>query len=362
MIRLTTRRARVLAITGVVVLALAACGGSDKVATKRHRAPATTTTTKPIPTAPLTGLPDPLNVANARSSLAVKIENTPEARPQSGLDVADVVFEEVVEGGITRFWAIFNSAAPENVGPIRSVRAMDPNVVTPFGGVVAYSGGTDPNVALIRAAPVTWVDENNAGAAYFREPTRPAPHNLYGHTALLFQRGGQPVPPVPQYHYLGKGEAFTGEPVAQFHVNFQQGYDVTYAWDATRQGWLRFQRTNEPFLAVGSTPATVQVAPTNVVVQFVTYSGAGEGSLNGSGQVWVFSNGQLIRGTWARAFPGAATSFTDANGAPIRFSPGRTWVELFPSGGTVDVVPGAPQATTTTSTTTAKPAAKKKKK
>ena len=72
----------------------------------------------------------------------MKIENTPEARPQSGLDVADVVYEEVVEGGITRFWAIFNSHAPDHVGPIRSVRRMDPDIVSPLGGVVAYSGGT----------------------------------------------------------------------------------------------------------------------------------------------------------------------------------------------------------------------------
>jgi hypothetical protein len=354
-----SRRTRLLAAVAALAVVVAACGGSDKVATKRRQPPpSTTTTTMPIPTAPLTGLPDPQHVANGRSSLAVKIENTPDARPQSGLDVADIVYEEVVEGGITRFWAIFNSAAPDNVGPIRSVRAMDPNVVTPFGGVVAYSGGTPPNVALIRAAPVTWVDENNAADAYYREPTRAAPHNLYGRTALLFQRGGQPVPPPAQFEYVTTGQSFTGDPVASFHVNFQQGYDVTYVWDANTHGWLRFQRTNEAFFAVGSTPGPVQVAPQNVVVQFVTYNGAGEGNLFGSGQAWVFSNGQLIRGTWTRSYPGSPTALIDANGAPIRLTPGRTWVELFPGGGTVDVVAGAPP--TTAPPTTAKPATTKK--
>ena len=86
-------------------------------------------------------------VANALASLGVKIENTPEAAPAVGPRQADVVYEEVVEGGITRFWAIFNSTAPENVGPIRSVRSMDPNIVLPLGGVVAFSGGTEPTTS-----------------------------------------------------------------------------------------------------------------------------------------------------------------------------------------------------------------------
>ncbi|HSO95040.1 MAG TPA: DUF3048 domain-containing protein, partial [Acidimicrobiia bacterium] len=91
--------------------------------------------------APLTGQPD-TNGARHRPALAVKIENTPDARPQAGLDTADVVYEEQVEGGITRFWAVFNSTRPTTVGPIRSVRAMDPNLLAPLGGIAAYSGGT----------------------------------------------------------------------------------------------------------------------------------------------------------------------------------------------------------------------------
>src|SRR5690348_14900013 len=102
----------VAAVVGALAVAIVAtaCSGSS-APTKRivaPTAPPTTTTTVFVPTAPLTGLPDPSGAAQSRSALSVKIENTPEARPQSGLDVADVVYEEVVEGGITRFWAIFN--------------------------------------------------------------------------------------------------------------------------------------------------------------------------------------------------------------------------------------------------------------
>jgi Protein of unknown function (DUF3048) N-terminal domain/Protein of unknown function (DUF3048) C-terminal domain len=341
-------------------LAASACGAGD-VAAKAQAEPSTTTTTAvPIPDAPLTGLPDPTGVAQGRSALSVKIENTPEARPQSGLDQADIVYEEVVDGGITRFWAVFDSAAPENIGPVRSVRAMDPGIVSPLHGVVAYSGGTEDNVALIRKAPVVWVDENNAGDAFFREPTRDAPHNLYARSALLWQRGGQPVPPTPMFSYLPKGASFVGEPIASLHANFDQGYDVTYTWDAITSGWKRLQRTNEPFMATGA-PGTpdVQVAPTNVIVQFVSYAGAGEGNLYGEGDAWVFSNGQLARGRWSRVYPEVATQFFDAAAQPLKLPPGRTWVELVPVGRTVDLTPGPPAAPVVTTPPTTTPAPKK---
>ena len=344
------RPAAWLAVTVLIGLLATSCGGGDEPTAKRRK-PRATTTTVAIPTAPLTGLDDPTGVSATRSALQVKIENTPEARPQSGLDVADVVYEEVVEGGITRFWAIFNSNAPETVGPIRSVRAMDPGIVSPSGGVVAYSGGTEPNVALIRATPVVWVDENNAGDAFFREPTRSAPHNLYGRTALLWQRGGQPVPPRPLFEYLDTkaGEAFAGEPVAQFRLNFDQGYDVTYVWDPA-VGWNRIQH-DQPFL----TTALTQLAVPNVVVQFVAYGAGGEGQLLGQGGAWIFANGQVVRGFWSKAAPDQPTVYTDAAGAPIALPPGRTWVELYPAGLSVDVTPGVPAPTAAPAPSTTKP-------
>ncbi|HKA03850.1 MAG TPA: DUF3048 domain-containing protein, partial [Acidimicrobiales bacterium] len=115
---------------------------------------ATTTTSPPttaaaVPVAPEVGLPDPTGESLTRPALWVKIENTPEARPQSGLDQADVVYEQVTEAGITRFITLFNSEVPDVVGPIRSTRAMDSDVVSPLGGVFAYSGGIPQSVNLI---------------------------------------------------------------------------------------------------------------------------------------------------------------------------------------------------------------------
>jgi hypothetical protein len=335
----------VAACTG---LAVSACSGGDgrSSAPATTDAPTTRTTRTPVAVAPLTGLPDPKGIASTRPALGVKIENTPDARPQTGLEQADIVYEEVVEGGITRFWAFFNSAAPGTVGPIRSVRSMDPNIILPFGGIVAFSGGTAPNVALVRATGLVTVDEGNAGPAFFREPSRAAPHNLYGRTALLWGFGGTPVPPPPMFVYARSRTPASGEPVAFFHVGLQAGYDVTYVWDETRRAWARFTDGGEPFMAAG--PRPVQVAPTNVIVQLIPYGHGADGDVMGSGEAWVFTNGRLIRATWGKAFAPAATQFVDAAGNPIALTPGPTWVELAPVGTAVDVIPGVGAGTATT--------------
>lgn len=351
---------RVVAGAVALALVLAGCGGASKQASRRRKpAPTTTSTTTPPPVAPLTGSTENGAIANSRSALSVKIENSPNARPQSGLAVADVVYEEIVEGNITRFFAVFSSQAPDVVGPVRSVRRMDPNIVSPLGGVIAYSGGTAPNVALIRATPTVWVDESNARDAFFREQSRSAPHNLYGRTDLLWQRGGEPVPPRPLFTYVGSDEC-AGDPVQSMRVGFIRGYDPTYTYDAATRTWARAYGTT-PFLdASGS-----QIAPMNVIVQFVAYSGSGGGGeLIGSGDAWVFCDGRVVRGRWTKASAGEPTQFTDASGVPIRLRPGRTWVELLNTTGAVDVVIPPPTTTspsTTTTTTLKKPKKKQRR-
>ena len=170
--RRTTLVVQAVAAVAALSLVLAACGGGggDKK-TQKKAAPKEAVQ-------PLTGLA-PAGDSVTRPALEVKMDNTAPARPQSGVDVADVVYEEVVECELTRLLTIFNSALPDQVGPIRSVRATDPNIVWPLGGVFAYSGGAPQNVELIRQAPVNAVDESAAGNAMFRERSRQAPLRLY---------------------------------------------------------------------------------------------------------------------------------------------------------------------------------------
>src|SRR5580700_6799302 len=158
-----------LVVVALVVLSGAAATASS-ADTTTTTSPTTTSTTIPHRrVAALTGLPDPTAVTKRRSALTIKIDNTPEAHPQYGLNDADVVYEEIVEGDITRLAAIFNSNLPKVVGPVRSVRRTDREIVFPIGGIFAFSGGAPYAISSIETAPVKLIDQTNAGAAMFRD-------------------------------------------------------------------------------------------------------------------------------------------------------------------------------------------------
>ena len=293
----------------------------------------TTTTTAPPPTSPLTGLPDPSGTALTRPALTVKIENTPEALPQWGIDQADVVYEEIVNGGITRLAAIFNSQAPSKVGPVRSVRPTDTQVVWPIGGIFAFSGGAAYAVDSIETAPVKLVDESSAGAAMFRDPNLQAPHNLFASAPLLFAFKGTPTPPPALFTYRSASATPVGRPVSRFVVPFPSIYPVTWTWDDTTMSWDRTL-----FGQADVTGTGVRESPQNVVVMFVNYvNGIGTensyANLQGSGTADFFSDGREVAGTWSRG-PSKANiiQYRNTAGATIALTPGQTWVELLNDG------------------------------
>jgi Protein of unknown function (DUF3048) N-terminal domain/Protein of unknown function (DUF3048) C-terminal domain len=337
------RRVLLLLVVVLVVVGVA-------FALTRHRTPGATTTTStatttttPAPLAPLTGLPDPGGAALHRPALTVKIENTPEALPQWGVAQADVVYEEIVNGGITRLAAVFNSQEPGKVGPVRSVRPTDTQVVWPIGGIFAFSGGAPYAVSSISTAPVKLVDESNAGAAMFRDPNLYAPHNLFARAQLVFRDfTGTPTPPPALFTYRAPGDRATGPTVARFVVPFPSIYAVTWTWDATTASWDRTLFGQPDVTGTGQ-----RESPKNVIVMDVTYvNGVGTFSsyanLQGSGTADVFTDGHEETGTWSRGANKAdVITYTDAHGKPIVLTPGQTWVELLDTGVPLQVTPGA---------------------
>jgi hypothetical protein len=322
-------RTRAAVLATAVVVALAACGSSSGSKAGPKPAASTTTTTAP-PVAPLTGLPDPDGAAQGRPVVSVKIDNdSSAARPQTGIDAADVVWDEVVEGQATRFLAMFQSQVPDVVGPVRSVRLTDPLIVWPVGGVFAYSGGARYAVDAINQAPVVRIDESAAGDAMFRDSARRPPHNLYARPSVLFTKGGTPVPPPPLFQYATKPVA-AGTTASTVHVAFaNQEFAPTYTWDAASGTWKRSTRSG-PFVVRSG----AQIAPKNVVVLPVVYGGTGVGNIGaeaqlvGTGTVQVFTNGRVVTGTWTRPDKATPMKLVDAGGAPIELTPGPTWVEL----------------------------------
>jgi Protein of unknown function (DUF3048) N-terminal domain/Protein of unknown function (DUF3048) C-terminal domain len=332
------RRIPLVVVAALVLGGVAAnVSGADTTTTTTTSSPTTTTTVVHRRVAALTGLPDPTAVTKRRSALTIKMDNTPKAHPQYGVNEADVVYEEIVEGGITRLAAIFNSQLPTKVGPVRSVRRTDREIVFPIGGIFAFSGGAQYAISSIETAPVKLIDQSNAGAAMFRDLKRPPPHNLFANAVLLMKEGGKVHPPPAIFTYVARNTPAAGAPVGSFTVNFGSGFATSYQWDAKTHDWLR-----SIFGAPDVTATGVRVAPTNVIVMSVDYyGGVGvEGSyaqMVGSGPVEIFSDGHLQKGKWFRRNIHLATAYRTASGKVIALRPGQTWVELLASDETVSV-------------------------
>jgi hypothetical protein len=335
-------------MVGAVAAALivTACSSGKKAAlpttSTSTTAFVTTTTAAPMP-APLTGLPQPDQDKLRRPALTVKIENSPDARPQAGLDAADVVYEEMVEGGITRFLAVFQSNDADPVGPIRSVRPVDPNLVTPIGGLFAYSGGIPAFVARMRAAPVTLVGFDEFEKAYVHRKGKRAPHNVYSSTGALYagrKKGDKgDVAPQPLFQYLTAGATFapTAPPATHAEVTFPGNDRVTWDFDATASLWRRGEYGTPHLLESGG-----QVSFPNLIMQVVPYHNTGsrdpagnpvpEADVIGSGDATVLVAGRQVKARWTKTSAAAVPTYTDASGAAILLSPGPTWVMLVPSG------------------------------
>ena len=344
-----SRTAPALAAASAVVL-LAACGGGKEKAkptttTSTTAAPTTTTApaTFPAGAAPLTALPAKAELLN-RPALVVKIDNAPKARPQAGLNQADVVVEEKVEDGVTRFFTVFQSQDADPVGPVRSARTTDITLVTPLNHpLFAYSGTNATFQKLISAAPLTDVGVDRAPGDYRRDGGRPAPYNLFSSTGLLYKRApaeAKAPPPIFAYRFGGQAAPVTAGPASSMHIEFR-GIHVTtivdWKWDAAAGVWRRSQDGGPHNDAAGA-----PVVAKNVIVQFTEYIDTGqrdrsntvvpEGKVVGSGEAWVFTDGRVVKGKWTKAAPEAVTTYTDAAGAPITLVPGQTWVELPPPG------------------------------
>jgi len=339
------RRWVTLVVAGL--LGLAACSGGgdeaadDGAASKSPAADDAATTTLPPDTpGPLTGLATP----NAgRPALVVKIDNAPAARPQAGLDKADVVFEEMVEGGEVRFMAVFQSQDAGSVGPIRSVRPVDPEVISALGGLFAYSGGAPQFTALIRKAPVTLVGVDELGSAYTKRRDRKAPHNTYSDTAKLYAgaKSDTKAPPV-LFVRLAEGQAFAPlgvAPATHLTANITGRVKADWDFDAAANLWRR-GTNGTPHVVEGGN----QLGFTNVITQFVTYKNTSSrdaagnpvptAEVIGSGKAIVLSGPNVVEARWSKASATAVTEYTDTAGAPLALTPGASWVTFAPNGAT----------------------------
>ncbi|MBG6057189.1 hypothetical protein RCH16_000375 [Cryobacterium sp. MP_M5] len=328
------------------VLLLSACTADRPAPTASApagQAESTYTAPPATETAPLRGTSVPTG-SLAHPSLAAKIDDHEAARPQFGLERTDLVFEELVEGGLTRYVAVWHSDIPDVVGPIRSIRPMDPDIIAPLGGIVAYSGGQQQFIDMMTATSVVNAafDSDETGL-FSRTDKREAPHNVVLQAKALVERNDTVSAPPRQFAYAAtvpeSSAAVDGTPVTTISSRFSDSRWPDWTWDAASTSYLRKQE-GAPDLDAGG----AQLRSTNVIALRVaiddTYLNVPKTTMIGSGEAWVSTGGKTLHALWTKAAQAAPIRLTDDNGVVIRLAPGNTWIELVPvDRGSVALVP-----------------------
>lgn len=277
-------------------------------------------------TQPLTGLP---GAVPGRPAAVVKIDNSPAARPQAGIDVADLVVEEEVEGGITRFAAVFHSTNAI-VGPVRSGRTTDIGVISGLGRpLLLYSGANGVTDALLLRQPHLQNRSASRSSGYWRQSGRKAPSNLFSDTGPHWASadGG---PPPAQFAYRAPDAPVGGVADTELSVTYRAN-KAAWSWDGTV--WLRSQGGKPHKASSGnriSAANVVVIEAAKVDTGMVDSSGATvpEFVFVGSGKATIFTAGQRIEGIWTRPTLTSVATLTTGDGSVIALTPGRTWIEL----------------------------------
>jgi len=284
----------------------------------------------------------------ARPAVLVKVENSPQARPQSGLEAADVVYEEVVEGGVTRFFAVFQTTLPDKVGPVRSARPVDIDLMGTYGkAVFAYSGARAEVQQLLAQANTSRITEGFTG--FFRDRQRRAPHNLYldtqgALTAAATRDIASPPASGWEFDEMAPARWLSCPPVAPNTTSdctdpgeaitirmSRGGYITNWTYDPTEQVYRRAQN-GTTFTVTGDG----RIGAANVVIlatrHYIGPSGYPETEVITSGApAVILRDGKRYDATWRKPSRGAPLELLTPSGEPFQLKPGPTWLHLPPS-------------------------------
>lgn len=319
--------AAILAITGVIVSA-GCTQGSSGHSTVPPGEPSTSAPAPAPAVSPLTG-----QKPSRHPVIAVKIDDTASGRPQAGIDKADLVYVEQVEGGLTRLMAIFNTVLP-TVEPVRSVRPSDPELALQFGHIIfVASGGSRAGIAPLNKSPLRPVIGDRGGPGFSRNPKRPAPYNLSADLTRIAASTHGPKAKSIGLVWSSQPSAVPSKAGTSVRTKVG-GTAVAFDWNPRTHRYQRRIDGQVQHAADGNVVATP-----NVVVQFcriTTYTKDRDVLGNpaqythtvGQGRAVVFRGGRRIDGTWTRHTAKDGTTLRGSNGKPIALTPGGAWFVL----------------------------------
>ena len=284
---------------------------------------------------PLTGLPAE-GAAPKYPVIVAKIDNTSASSPQIGLSKADLITEELVEGGSTRLAVFYYSQLPQVVGPLRSFRATDIGIVQPADGTLLGSGGAKPTVRRIKEAKIKTVTEASGAPGYFRDGNRTAPYNLFMKLPMLVKKLKSPGAPENYFPWGSKEDFPKGQPATGLAAEFSAGH-------TTRWQYRGGKYTNLNSVAAASD----RFSPDTVLVLRVQVGDAGyldpagnpvpETKFTGTGDALVFHGGRVVRGSWSKKGFDAGMELRTKAGN-LTLPAGKVWMELVPAeGGDVQI-------------------------
>jgi len=347
--RSAARAASVVAVA-LAVTGLAGCsfGGAEAPAESLTPTPAFVSdyvTPAPVVPAPLRGTLVPEG-STTQPSLAAKIDNHEEARPQIGLERTDIVFEELVEGGLTRYVAVWQSDIPDLIGPVRSIRPMDPDIISPLGGIVAFSGGQERFVDMMRATPVYNAihGQSDTESTFYRMDGRSSPHDVVVKAQELVSQHLDLAAPAQQFAYSydvpSSTAATDGAPIGSIDIVFSDARYPGWDWDATSATYLRSQEGAPDYDTNGDRLSAVNVLVLRVDEVYDYDADVPQAVLVASGEAEVSTGGKTVHATWSKDSATSPIRLVDGSGATIRLAPGNTWIELVPlDSGSVTLVP-----------------------
>ena len=332
-----------LAVVSVTLLSLAGCAVEEPVEDEVIEVVQEEVVEEPEPPRhPFTGVELGGNVVTG-PSIAIKIDNTAAGRPQVGIAAADLVFEELVEGGVTRYLAVFHTAIPDEVGPVRSGRPQDADLVRSLGGIFVFSGVGNSNVReIIRGAGLQMVEHDTSGGTpdgqyFFRSSRKPAPVNLHIEAADLLGNYANLSAPAQQFEYRSdpaeSSAVLQGENAESLRVVFSKAIESVWEWDTASELYLKFLSNGSPDLDADGT----QISATNVVILNPNYfdvEGLPSAQISGTMEdAWVATGGKIVRGLFDATVLGDPIKLLDGDGEPLYLAPGKTFVLLPPGPG-----------------------------
>ncbi len=291
---------------------------------------------KPTFPSPIDGTPMPAEADGTKPVTAVMIENSPDARPQSGLKDAQVVYEAIAEAGITRFIAIYQQNKPQNIGPVRSIRPYYLDWAAPYDASIAHVGGSAEALAQVRNGSFRDIDQYFNGSSYWRSAERAPPHNVYTSfeklDSLNAAKGYSTSAPKGIVRTAQKPSGAPTATQLSVHISSKM-YDSSYTYDAASNSYKRSQNgeahTDREKGQLTPKVVVVVKAPMYIEQQRDTWRGVIE--TTAGGEATIFQNGHVVQCTWSKSAQTEQINFTDANGNTVPLAYGQTWITVVPS-------------------------------